>query len=186
MLGRVDLSCVTGRFQPVHLQHVELFEMALRDAEHLIVAITNPDSRSLFESASSAHRHREQDNPFTYFERATLVRAALAERRILQQTTIVPFDLGAPRQWAEYVPLTARQYIRIYNEWEREKAELLRSAGYEVVAVEGALAGKVSSLDIRARMRAGEPWESFVPSATVSQLRRHALTRTGPDSTGSA
>ncbi len=40
---RGALACVTGRFQPLHDQHLELFEIALTHCEHLIIAITNPD-----------------------------------------------------------------------------------------------------------------------------------------------
>ena len=39
------LACVTGRFQPVHHQHLDLFEIALREAGYLIVAVTNPEPR---------------------------------------------------------------------------------------------------------------------------------------------
>ncbi len=180
----VDLACVTGRFQPVHGQHLELFEIALQFSEHLVVAVTNPDSRSLFQSTSSTHRHREQDNPFTYFERVALLRAALAERGLLEKTTILPFDLGAPEQWAEYVPLTARQYVRIYSAWERDKAELLRAAGYAVVALDGDVAGRLSSSEIRARMATGGDWQSLVPAATVAPLLGHPLA--GPHETREA
>ena len=38
------LGCVTGRFQPVHEQHLELFGIALAECAHQIVAVTNPDT----------------------------------------------------------------------------------------------------------------------------------------------
>ena len=170
-----ELSCVTGRFQPVHDQHLELFEIALGQSTHLIVAVTNPDSGSLFESDASVHRHRPTDNPFTYFERVRLLHAALSGAGLRDRTTIVPFDLCAPRRWPEYVPLPARQFVRVYGEWEATKARLLHDAGYQVVALEGDVEGRRSSSDIRARMRAGEDWESLVPPAVLPQLRRHPL-----------
>ena len=175
MSEMVDLACVTGRFQPVHGQHLELFEIALQSSEHLIVAVTNPDPRSLFRSDSSPHRHREQDNPFTYFERVTMLGAALAERGLLEQTTILPFDLSAPEQWPGYVPLRATQYVRVYSAWERDKAELLRAAGYAVVALEGDVASRLSSSEIRARMATGGDWQSLVPASAVAPLLRHPL-----------
>lgn len=67
------LARVTGRFQPVHAQHRELFEIALRDADHLIVAVTNPDSGARHEEPTSPHRHPPDANPFTFFERARLL-----------------------------------------------------------------------------------------------------------------
>lgn len=163
------LACVTGRFQPVHTQHVELFEIALRDADHLVVAITNPDPGARREEAASAHRHRSSANPFTYFERVRLLAAALGE--LAGRTTIVPFDLTRPEHWAGYVPLHARQVVRAYGDWERHKARLLAGAGYPVTLLDGDPARRVSASEVRARLAGGTGWESLVPDAVVPVLR---------------
>ena len=81
------LACVTGRFQPVHHQHLELFEIALREADHLIVAVTNPDHTARHEESTSDHRHTDGANPFTYFQRL----------RLLQAAWTAPGSAGAPR-----------------------------------------------------------------------------------------
>jgi cytidyltransferase-like protein len=165
------LACVTGRFQPVHEQHLELFEIALREADHLVVAITNPDHGARHEEATSAHRHRDSANPFTYFERVHLLTAALADRGLVTRTTIVPFDLTRPRHWPEYVPLHARHLVRAYSDWERHKAGMLADAGYEVTVLDGDPAGKLSASDIRERIAQAGPWEDLVPDAVVPVLR---------------
>jgi nicotinamide mononucleotide adenylyltransferase len=175
MRAPAELSCVTGRFQPVHDQHLELFEIALAESAHLVVAVTNPDSGSLFESAASTHRHRPTDNPFTYFERVRLLDAALTGAGLRDRTTIVPFDLGAPARWPEYVPLAARHFVRVYSEWEATKARLLKDAGYEVVVLDGDMEGRRSGSDIRACLRAGGDWEPLVPPALLHQLRGHPI-----------
>ena len=59
------LACVTGRFQPVHEEHLELFEIALGASAHLIVAITNPDTGTLHADPASPHRHTRGATPFT-------------------------------------------------------------------------------------------------------------------------
>jgi cytidyltransferase-like protein len=169
--SRTALACVTGRFQPVHEQHLELFETALRDADHLVVAITNPDPGARREEATSAHRHRSSANPFTYFERVQLLGAALAGRGLAARTTIVPFDLTRPAHWPEYVPLHARQVVRAYGEWERHKARMLADAGYPVHVIDGDPGGRLSSSDIRARIAQGDGWEMLVPASVVPVLR---------------
>lgn len=174
-MSESELSCVTGRFQPVHDQHLDLFEIALSNSAHLVVAVTNPDSGALFESAASAHRHRRADNPFTYFERVRFLEAALAGRGLRHQTTVVPFDLSIPARWPEYVPLTARQVVRVYSDWEATKVRLFQDAGYAVLALDGDVEGRRSSSEIRERMRAGRDWESLVPSALLPHLRGHPL-----------
>ncbi len=175
------LACVTGRFQPVHAQHLELFEIALRDADRLVVAITNPDPGALREEATSAHRHRPAANPFSYYERVRMLDAALAERGLVDRTTIVPLDLTQPEHWPGYVPLHARQLVRAYSDWERRKAGLLAAAGYTVQVIEGDPVGRMSSTGIRARIEQGSGWEELVPAAVVPVLRTLLTSVTAAD-----
>lgn len=170
MSGLGGLACVTGRFQPVHKQHMELFEVALRDAGHLIVAITNPDAGAVHEEPTSAHRHRRSSNPFTYYERTQLLNAALAGAGLASSTTIVPFDLTRPVHWPEYVPLDARHFVRAYSDWERRKASLLADRGYSVEILEGDQSRRLSASDIRVRLAQGSAWEDLVPAAVVPLL----------------
>jgi nicotinamide-nucleotide adenylyltransferase len=169
------LACVTGRFQPVHRQHLELFEIALRDADHLIVAVTNPDAGARRAEESSAHRHLAESNPFTYFERVRMLSAALGHAGLASRSTIVPFDLTRPQCWAEYVPVRARHVVRAYSDWERHKAKMLSDAGYVVTLIDGDPSAKLAASDIRARL--GEDpavWRDLVPepvAALLTELR---------------
>lgn len=165
------LVCVTGRFQPVHRQHVELFGIALRDADHLIVAITNPDPGARREETTSAHRHLAESNPFTYFERARMLQAALDDAGLATRSTIVPFDLTRPDGWSAYVPLHATHVVRAYSDWERHKAQVLADAGYPVTLIDGDPEGKLAATDIRARLQ-GDPasWSDLVPAPVAAML----------------
>ena len=167
----MPLGCVTGRFQPVHEQHLELFEKALAECERLVVAVTNPDAASRRFEAASAHRHTPWANPFSYFERARLLEVALRERGLGERATIVPFDLTRPAHWPEYVPVSARQFVRVYGAWEREKVRLLQAEGYGVAVIEGDIARRISASVIRAALQGGyERWHALVPPATVPLL----------------
>ena len=174
MTRMLPLACVTGRFQPVHEQHLELFDIALGRCEHLIVAVTNPDSETLHEERESAHRHTPAANPFSYYERGRLIGAAAADRGIAGRCTLVPFDMLRPGVWPQYVPLTAHHFVRVYGErsaWERRKVQRLKEAGYGVTVLEGDPALRVCASHIRGRMRAGdEAWRSLVPAATRALL----------------
>ncbi|MFC5138838.1 adenylyltransferase/cytidyltransferase family protein [Actinomycetospora rhizophila] len=166
----MTLAAVTGRFQPVHDQHLELFARALAEHEHLVVAVTNPDSGARHVAATSAHRHTDDANPFTYFERCRLLAAALAGAGMAERATVVPFDLTRPERWPEYVPRGAVQYVRAFSAWEADKAGRLADGGYEVVVVDGDPATKLDAATIRAAFRDGG-WASLVPPATVPVLR---------------
>jgi cytidyltransferase-like protein len=190
------LACVTGRFQPVHRQHLELFEIALQEADRLIVAVTNPDSWARHQEPTSAHRHLPESNPFTFFERARMLQAALDGAGLAARATIVPFDLTRPACWGEYVPLHARQLVRVYSSWERNKASRLAEAGYPVTVLDGDPATKLSATDIRARLHEHpDRWAELVPGPVVPVLaellaarttRVHAAPSSSPARNGSA
>lgn len=167
-----ELGCVTGRFQPVHGQHVELFALVLAECERLVVAVTNPDDGARHAEPTSPHRHTAAANPFTYYERAVLLAAALGGAGLADRATVVPFDLTRPRLWPQYVPMHARQYVRVYSDWEREKVARLAAAGYDVRVLDGDPAARTSASDIRALIVTGGDWAGAVPPATVPVLRR--------------
>lgn len=168
---RADIIAITGRFQPFHLDHLDLVLRGLADAEHVIIGITNPDSRSLQAAASSPHRHRPSANPFTYLERLRIIRAALEAASVpLDRFDVVPFPLDQPSVWADYIPQDALQLVRVYSEWEREKAGRLQAGGYEVKMLEGDVGRKISASDIRAAMAAAGQWRHRVPDGAVAAL----------------
>jgi bifunctional NMN adenylyltransferase/nudix hydrolase len=61
-----DAAVVVGRFQPLHDGHLALLQRALAIARHCVVVI------------GSAHQARTPRNPFTWSERAEMIRLALA------------------------------------------------------------------------------------------------------------
>lgn len=167
----MPFGCVTGRFQPVHAQHLALFDIALAECDELIVAVTNPDTSTRHKEATSSHRHTASANPFTYFERVRLLQAALTAHGLTGRTSIVPFDMTRSEIWPQYVPLTARQYVRAYSDWERQKAQWLDHAGYPVSLITGDPQGKLAADDIRAAMQqGGADWRRLVPPATLPML----------------
>lgn len=165
----MSVAAVTGRFQPVHAQHLELFAHALRHHDELVVAVTNPDTGARREEATSAHRHTDAANPFTYYERLRLLTAALAGAGMADRAVVVPFDLTRPQLWPEYVPRHAHHYVRAYSPWEEDKAAQLEAGGYTVSVLEGDPAAKLDAATIRAGFDDGS-WADMVPTSTVPVL----------------
>jgi nicotinamide-nucleotide adenylyltransferase len=167
------LVCVTGRFQPLHRDHLRLILHAADQSERLIVAITNPYPANARAFPASGHRQRPDANPFTFRERLELVRVALAagdERP--NRFVIVPFDLDAPSSWPHLVPLHATQVAGVKSNWERSKLQKLAQAGYPTLAVRVDTVSALSSTAVRAAMLsdARDIWTQMVPSATVPVL----------------
>ena len=166
------LAAVTGRFQPVHDQHLELFALALAGQDHLVVAVTNPDRGARHAEPTSAHRHTAAANPFSYFERVRLLTAALRGAGLGDRATVVPFDLTRPGEWTQYVPADAVQVVRAFGDWERAKAARLADAGYRVTVIDGDPTAKQDATTVRALLAGPEAgWVDAVPAATVPVLR---------------
>lgn len=173
-----SIGCVTGRFQPVHLQHLELFNIALERFDHLVVAVTNPDPGARRQEATSTHRHTSAANPFTYYERARLLGAALRDPMAQGRVTIVPFDLTRSHQWHQYVPPGAHHLVRAFSPWERDKAGRLSEAGYEVTVLDGDPQSKLHATDVRQALLDGDPSGYQQVPATVRDLLADMLERT--------
>jgi nicotinamide mononucleotide adenylyltransferase len=177
-MPRSALSCVTGRFQPVHRQHLDLFLEALGTSERLIVAVTNPDPGTREPRTESAHRHLPEANPFTFYERLRLVRAALAGAGVAgSRVDVVPFPIHHPAVWSHYVPLTARHLVRVSSPWEEAKARELEAAGYAVRVLPGDDATRLSGTEVRRALREGGPWRAMLPDAVVPLVERFVAER---------
>ena len=66
-VASADLAVLVGRFQPLHSAHLALLRRALATAPRVAVVV------------GSAHQARTPKNPFTWTERAEMIRLALAE-----------------------------------------------------------------------------------------------------------
>jgi len=163
-------GCVTGRFQPLHLAHLELLLHVASRHEHLIVAITNPDPSDHQIDKANRTRHELDANPFTYYERQRFVRAAIAEAGLdTGRLTVVPFPLHRPERWLFYVPANALQYVRIYSPCEERKVELLRQH-YDVEAIWPVSPKAIAATDIRAAIVNGGLWRPLVPVAVAGLI----------------
>jgi len=169
----IDLGVICGRFQPFHLGHAEYLASAKAKCRKLVVGITNPDPGSWVESSEAPHRHLEDSNPFTYFERMAMIRAALPDLGILDSdVAYVPFPLLAPHLLQYYVPKTACIFVTIYASWGATRFDLLRREGFTVevlwqrVGADRIITGSL----VRSAIRKKDLWHHFVPRSTVSVI----------------
>ena len=71
---------VLGRFQPLHLGHVEYMQAAKDRCDRLFVGITNPDAESGIYTSADPRRSLTENNPYTYRERMLMIEDALLGR----------------------------------------------------------------------------------------------------------
>jgi nicotinamide-nucleotide adenylyltransferase len=168
---KYEYGMIHGRFQPFHNEHLRYFRMAWERSENVLVGITNPDPSTIVEDALSAHRHRPEDNPFTFTERLMMIQAALREEGFpMERIFIVPLPIHHPERWRYYIPRSAVMFVVTYSQWERTKAEKIKKAGFEVVTIDSLVKG-IHGQEVRALMKSGGDWERLVPPAVTAFIR---------------
>ena len=172
---RARFAVVHGRFQPFHLEHLAYCRLALRQADALVVGITNFDPALTQVESANPHRHEAAANPFSYWERTLMIRDALLEDGVsASRFTLLALPIHHPERWSHYVPTdpaSSVHVLRVFSAWEEEKARRLAAAGLRVEAVRGQ-PKLISATDVRARLAADDGWEALVPRAVREWLVR--------------
>ncbi|HEY0752557.1 MAG TPA: hypothetical protein VGD98_01145 [Ktedonobacteraceae bacterium] len=172
------VGVVHGRFQPFHNEHLIYAMEAFTRCDFLFVGITNPDASEMAFHASNPHRSRETANPLAYWQRSILIDSALREAGVPgDRFCIVPFPLNHLALLGAYVPLDARFYMTIYDDWGREKRDLLVSFGLDVEVMweRDERAKGVTATLVRQRICAGELWEMLLPPAVAATMKAQSL-----------
>ncbi|MEM2875143.1 MAG: nicotinamide-nucleotide adenylyltransferase [Candidatus Hadarchaeales archaeon] len=150
-----------GRFQPVHLGHVEAFKYILGEMDELIIGIGSSQEENTFE------------NPLTASEREEMLKAALNEAGIdLSRVKIVGIpDVHDDERWVPHVESLVPKFSVVYsgNPWVQR---LFKERGYEVRTQPLFRRRDYQGMTIRRRMAEGAKWESLVPESVVRILKR--------------
>ena len=159
---------VLGRFQPLHIGHMEYLEAARSNCSRLVVGITNPDIELLRFNEADPKRSTVESNPYTYFDRHEMVTGALRGARWqCDDFTIVPADLDKEDKLKQFLPPPKRStvFITVYDAWGEEKSRRLQDLDYRVeILWRRNMADRVTSgTEIRGLMKSGEPWQHLVP-----------------------
>ncbi len=146
-----------GRFQPVHLGHVEVIRWALERVEELIVVI------------GTAQESHTVVNPFTAGERVVMLKLAMKDFGIdADRVYVIPVpDILMNYVWTHYVQLYVPKF-RYGVARNPLVVRLFREAGYEVLVPPPYERGEYSSTRIRRLMVSGdEGWRSLVPPSVA-------------------
>lgn len=162
---------VHGRFQPFHNGHLAYVRAAARRCERLLVGITNPDRGHWRAEPADASRHLPESNPYGYTDRLLMVGAALDEAGLELPVHVIPFPVGVPELWPDYVPPATEHFLRVRSGWSEQKVARLRAHGQRVTVLREGGDREVSGTEVRAALRSGGPWETMVPPAVAAIVR---------------
>jgi cytidyltransferase-like protein len=168
-----EWGCVHGRFQPFHRGHLEYALRAKERCRRLAIGITNPDPSWSRVEQTSPHRHEALSNPFTYLERALMVRDSLLSAGLVEREfVVVPFPIQEPGFIRHYAPPGAVHFVRAFSAWEREKVRRLRAHGFAAELLDPGRIKEISGTEVREALRSRACWEHLLPEASAEVVRR--------------
>lgn len=173
-----EKGVIHGRFQILHLAHMDYLLAGKSRCRFLYVGITNPDPDLTKDASEDVNRSQDHANPFTYFERLEMTRDALVEFGISRnEFEIVPFPITHPHLIKYYTPLDAAYFVTIYDQWGRAKAVTLEKLGLNVeVMWDRPLDEKtISGTHVRQLIAEGGKWDNLVPKSVAKYLVDHGL-----------
>lgn len=175
---RSGKGIIHGRFQPPHHGHMEYLLSGLSRCDYLLIGLTNPDPTMVEDHAADRDRSSPHANPFTYYERFKMVKAAMLERGVPRsQFAIIPFPINKPDLLEHYVPDDGTYFITIYDEWGEVKEELLEEQGFNVeIMWEREMSERLTSgTQVRKFMSENKAWEALVPEAVETIIKKNSL-----------
>lgn len=173
----IELGFIHGRFQLFHNDHLKYALLAKEQCKKLIVGVTSPENATLIREEIDPHRSEAASNPFTYYERFNMIKAALLEAGVSRADfEIVPYPIERPEILYNYVPLNATSFFTIYDKWGYEKLERLKSLGYKTVVLFDNREKKMCSTDIRQKILENAEWKHMVPNAVYQYITENNLT----------
>lgn len=165
-------GCLTGRFQPFHLGHVELFLHVVKRHRQVYVAITNPTPESRSFESTNPNRHLSESNPFSFKDRVAFIESVLADNQIdRERVVIVPFSLTEPSSWHHEVPLKTLQYVRVFSSWEEHKVEVLKEKYRVEILPTNTSRPPIRATVIREAIKSNSPWTHLVPAGVASLIQ---------------
>jgi cytidyltransferase-like protein len=172
MPDRYPVAVIHGRFQPLHLGHLEYLLAGADRCETLVVGLTNPDPSQVVDEPTDPDRGRADANPWTYYERYLMVESALAEAGAsCRRIRIVPFPHSFPERLRHYAPPDARYLLTIYDDWGQSKLDRLRALGLATDVMWRRTEKPISGRLVRQAIARDEDWESLVPPAVATVIK---------------
>lgn len=175
----MKLGVIHGRFQMLHLGHMEYLLAGMSRCDFLFIGITNPDPGLTQKNHTDTKRSELAANPFTYYERLEMIKGAMLESGVNRNRfEIVPFPINFPNLLQYYVPLKATFFVTVYDEWGKHKLETITNLGVDVELMWTRTVSErlTSGSEVRSLIAEGKDWQHLVPKSVVAYLENNSLT----------
>ncbi len=175
----IDTGVVQGRFQILHLKHMEYLLAAKMRCKKLYIGITHSDI-SCFGGTSELDIHgcREADNPLTYFERFEMIQGAMNDFGVKREEyEIIPFPVSRPELILQYAPGNATYYMSICSQWDEECNQILTDMGLttEILWRKAEEEIGITGTEIRELITMEKEWQQYVPKTVAEYIDQHDI-----------
>lgn len=174
----IEIGVAFGRFQVLHLKHMEYLLAGKMRCKKLVIGITYPDRTYLKSDVAGKQFERLAENPLTYYERFTMIHDALIDFGVdRKEFDIVPFPINCKSTILNYVPEKATYFMSICNEWGEENLKTLESLELEVEVLWRKQEGDrgITGSQLRQAIRANEEWRQLVPRTVYEYMIEHQI-----------
>jgi cytidyltransferase-like protein len=169
----MKMGVIHGRFQMLHMGHMEYLLSGKSRCDVLYIGITNPDPELTASNTNDMKRTNLSANPFTYYERLEMIRDAMLEFGVKREEfEIVPFPINFPQLLKYYVPLDATFFLTIYDSWGEHKLKTIQDLGVDVDLMWTKTMDErlTSGSEVRSLIANDGDWRNLVPKTTVEYL----------------
>lgn len=166
------VAVIHGRFQPLHLGHLEYLLAGAERCDVLVVGITNPDPETTTDELTDPARSSAGANPFTYYERHLMIEGALRNAGVdRERLRIVPFPHSFPERLLHYAPRDATYLLTVYDDWGETKLARFAELGLRTEVMWRRTDKPISGSRVRSALAEGDGiWRSLVPSAVAGVI----------------
>lgn len=174
----IDVGVIQGRFQVLHLKHIEYILAAKMRCSKLFIGIIDADDLHVKESQDIDNKAIKQANPLTYFERYELLHDAILDFGVKREEfEIIPLPINRPEYVLQYAPKEATYFMSICNEWGEEKQKTLEDLGLKTEVLwrkESEDRGTTGTM-VRNLIAEGGEWGNLVPKTVYEYITKHKL-----------
>lgn len=176
------VGVIHGRFQGLHLGHMEYLLAGLSRCEHLFIGITNFDIEDEKpDNDANPTRASKASNPFSFYHRYMMIKNSMLEAGVgLSQFDIIPFPIEYPEKILNYAPADAKYYVTIYDKWGEKKLSILKGLGLdtEVMWIRTDADRLTSGTEVRTLIEHDKDWKHLVPNAVYAYITENNLIST--------
>ena len=146
----MQVGILVGRFQPLHIGHVQAIEFALKNSNKLFIVV------------GSAEKSNQKRNPFTFEERKKMIELAINEKELQDNISIIPInDANNHTEWISSIKNTIGEYNLIFTNDELTE-KLFKKDETRVINVPLLDRNILSATEVRKRLELDKEWKSLV------------------------